>query len=89
MMVDNLKTGNNDDIVNFTLFKLVKNCQEQKTKMKYFRVFIILFVFCLDVIKEFKSVSSFDLTVLHLNDIHARIEQTDKYTGFCDKDESG
>ena len=57
--------------------------------MKYFRDFIIVLVFVLDVIKEFKSVSSFNLTVLHLNDIHARIEQTDKYTGFCDKDESG
>ena len=54
-----------------------------------FRVYIILFVFYLDVIKELKSVSPFNLTVLHINDIHARVEQTDEYTGFCDKNEAG
>ena len=57
--------------------------------MKKFRFWVTIFVFCLDVINELKSAYSFNLTVLHLNDIHARIEQTDKYTGFCDKNESG
>ena len=57
--------------------------------MKKFRVLLSIFVLCLDVINELKSAYSFNLTVLHLNDIHARIEQTDKYTGFCDKNEAG
>ena len=29
------------------------------------------------------TTQALDLTVLHLNDIHARIEQTNKYLGYC------
>lgn len=29
------------------------------------------------------GVSGFDLTILHTNDIHARIEETNKYSGAC------
>ena len=57
--------------------------------MKRFLTFVITFVLCLDVFKEFKCVSTLNITVLHLNDIHARIEQTNKYTGFCSKDDAG
>ena len=57
--------------------------------MKRFRTFIITFVLCLDVFKKLKLVSTLNITVLHLNDIHARIEQTNKYTGFCTKDDAG
>ena len=57
--------------------------------MKRIRTFIIIFVLCLDVFKELKWVSTLNITVLHLNDIHARIEQTNKYTGFCTKDDAG
>ena len=30
-----------------------------------------------------------DITVLHLNDIHARIEQTNKYLGYCKEKDVG
>ena len=29
------------------------------------------------------SVLSFEMTLLHVNDIHARIEETDKYSSTC------
>ena len=34
-------------------------------------------------------VGSFQLTVLHTNDIHSRIEQTNKYLGVCKKENVG
>ena len=43
----------------------------------------------IDAAAKLRESDTIDLTVLHLNDIHARIEQTDKYTGFCDKNEAG
>ena len=33
--------------------------------------------------------NAFDLTILHLNDIHARIEQTNKYLGYCKEKDVG
>ena len=33
--------------------------------------------------------NAIDLTILHLNDIHARIEQTNKYLGFCKEKDVG
>lgn len=42
-------------------------------------------VFCL----QSYSVSSYDLTLLHVNDIHVRMEETSKYSSTCkqkDKD---
>ena len=33
--------------------------------------------------------NAIDLTILHLNDIHARIEQTNKYLGFCKEEDVG
>ena len=34
-------------------------------------------------------VDGFQLTVLHTNDIHSRIEQTNKYLGVCKKKDVG
>ena len=34
-------------------------------------------------------VDGFELTVLHTNDIHSRIEQTNKYLGVCKKEDVG
>ena len=34
-------------------------------------------------------VDGFQLTVLHTNDIHSRIEQTNKYLGVCKKEDVG
>ena len=33
--------------------------------------------------------NAIDLTILHLNDIHARIEQTNKYLGYCKEEDVG
>ena len=35
------------------------------------------------------EIRSFDLTVLHVNDIHVRLEQTDVYGGPCKDDDRG
>ena len=34
-------------------------------------------------------VEGFELTVLHTNDIHSRIEQTNTYLGVCKKEDVG
>ena len=51
----------------------------------------ILFLYSLIVadsslIRNPRNNDAFQLTVLHLNDIHARIEQTNKYGGQCDEE---
>ena len=38
---------------------------------------------------DIHQIDAIDLTVLHLNDIHARIEQTNKYLGFCKEEDVG
>ena len=48
--------------------------------MRYLPFFIALGTF---VMVCSNAANAFDLTVLHVNDIHARIEQTDKYLGYC------
>ena len=34
-------------------------------------------------------LASLNLTVLHVNDIHARFEETSKYSGNCDASQKG
>ena len=41
------------------------------------------------IIRNPRNTDAFQLTVLHLNDIHARIEQTNQFLGLCDEDLAG
>ena len=59
-------------------------------KMKYITFFLKTIVLSICVLNNIGSVYAyFNLTVLHVNDIHARIEQTNKYTGYCEKKDAG
>ena len=59
---------------------------KQGTKMKYL-TFCVISMISLWASFGIHPNNAIDLTILHLNDIHARIEQTNKYLGFCkDKD---
>ena len=46
-------------------------------KMKFCSILLAL---CLSLLRV---IACFDLTILHTNDVHARIEETNKYGGPC------
>ena len=59
-------------------------------KIKYITFFLTTIVLGICVHNNIHGVYAyFNLTVLHVNDIHARIEQTNKYTGYCEKKDAG
>ncbi len=35
------------------------------------------------------TLASFNLTVAHVNDIHVRLEETNKYSGVCKDNDKG
>ena len=61
---------------------------KQGTNMKYltFCVISMISLWASFVIHQNDAI---DITVLHLNDIHARIEQTNKYLGYCKEKDVG
>ena len=61
---------------------------KQGANMKYLSFFVISMI-CLWASFGIHQNIAIDLTVLHLNDIHARIEQTNKYLGFCKEEDVG
>jgi 2',3'-cyclic-nucleotide 2'-phosphodiesterase (5'-nucleotidase family) len=59
-------------------------------KVKYLTFFLRTIFLGICVLNINDGVDAhFNLTVLHVNDIHARIEQTNKYTGYCEKEDAG
>ena len=61
---------------------------KQGTNMKYL-TFCVISMISLWASFGIHQNSAIDLTILHLNDIHARIEQTNKYLGFCNDEDVG
>ena len=49
------------------------------------RIFAAILMVCVG----WPYVDGFELTVLHTNDIHSRIEQTNKFLGVCKKEDVG
>ena len=58
--------------------------REMRARRRIFSL-LLLFLFSLAPV----SVLGFKLTVLHVNDIHVRLEETNKYTGNCKAKDSG
>ena len=56
--------------------------------MKYLTFFVVSMI-SLWVSFGIHQNNAIGLTVLHLNDIHARIEQTNKYLGYCKEEDVG
>ena len=44
---------------------------------------------CFCLLQLFAFCYALDLTVLHVNDIHARFEETSKYSGTCQPSDKG
>ena len=61
---------------------------KQGANMKYLSFFVISMI-CLWASFGIHQNDAIDITVLHLNDIHARIEQTNKYLGYCKEKDVG
>ena len=61
---------------------------KQGTNMKYL-TFCVISMISLWASFGIHQNDAIDITVLHLNDIHARIEQTNKYLGFCKEKDVG
>ena len=61
---------------------------KQGTNMKYL-TFCVISMISLWASFGIHQNDAIDITVLHLNDIHARIEQTNKYLGYCKEKDVG
>ena len=61
---------------------------KQGTNMKYL-TFCVISMIGLWASFGIHQNDAIDITVLHLNDIHARIEQTNKYLGYCKEKDVG
>ena len=61
---------------------------KQGTNMKYL-TFCVISMISLWTSFGIHQNDAIDITVLHLNDIHARIEQTNKYLGYCKEKDVG
>ena len=61
---------------------------KQGTNMKYL-TFCVISMISLWASFGIHQNDAIDITVLHLNDIHARIEQTNKYLGYCKEEDVG
>ena len=61
---------------------------KQGNNMKYL-TFCVISMISLWASFGIHQNNAIDLTILHLNDIHARIEQTNKYLGFCKEKDVG
>ena len=61
---------------------------KQRTNMKYL-TFCVISMISLWASFGIHPNNAIDLTILHLNDIHARIEQTNKYLGYCKEKDVG
>ncbi|XP_071955329.1 snake venom 5'-nucleotidase-like [Antedon mediterranea] len=68
-----------------TILKIIKLNLTWKKEI-HFRMMTILPHICV-VHFLLLSVSAFNLTILHTNDVHARFEQFNKYGGDCDTDD--
>ena len=62
--------------------------KKQGTNMKYL-TFCVISMISLWASFGIHQNDAIDITVLHLNDIHARIEQTNKYLGYCKEKDVG
>ena len=62
--------------------------KKQGTNMRYL-TFCVISMLSLWASFGIHSNNAIDLTILHLNDIHARIEQTNKYLGYCKEEDVG
>ena len=69
------------------LFQNKRNIDINETmlNMKYYIIFILFNIFA--AINAMGD--AFELTVIHVNDIHSKIEQTNKYCGACLKKDAG
>ena len=61
---------------------------KQGNNMKYL-TFCVISMISLWASFGIHQNDAIDITVLHLNDIHARIEQTNKYLGYCKEKDVG
>ena len=62
---------------------------KQIVKMKNIFSSTKLFISSILCFARFANGDDFQLTILHTNDIHSRIEQTNKYLGICSSKDRG